>query len=368
VSYGANLPRTVHYEPDVVSDRDVDAAAETVRLGLRSNVETLDDTIYALTRNGFERAELAMMSLLAAERDAKLTFAIEDDDGRPFTMAYWANLSPKLKAATLSGAFFLLGRRDLAGICRASVAAYARIRFDLAWFRIPLAIQTKRVWFRTIKRPSIRRLLIVGMERATQDVLPLADTYEAFVEGLGKRTRRNIRNYRQLAAESGIKFAYHHGFLPEVSYESVFELCAKNGPVPFSPESVLVWRKRLWKQSGHFYSVLSTETGEMISLCRGFIWGKSAVIVYQLNNRDHYEKSPSLLHRAYLIEHLIRQGVREMIFTDGCEGLLKNACLENRGLSALVVPLSPISIFKAGCFMAARPEAWKYYLAKLLRF
>jgi hypothetical protein len=367
VSYGANLPRTIQLAPDIVSDRYGDAAAETVRLGLRTDVETLDESIYALTRNGFERAELAMMSLLAAERGAALTFAFEDDDGRPFSVAYWANRSPKIKAATLSGAFFLHARRDIAGICRASAAAYARVPFDLGWFRIPLAIQTKRVWFRTIKRAGIRRLLVVGLERATQDVLPLADRYESFVEGLGKRTRRNIRNYRHLAAESGIQFAYHDGFLPEASYESIFELCAKNGPVPFPPESVLDWRKRLSKQNGHFYSILVTETGEMISLCRGFVWGKSAVIVYQLNSRDHYEKSPSLLHRAYLIEHLIGQGVREMIFTDGCEGLLKNACLENRGLSALVVPLSPVSLFKAWCFMVARPGAWKDYLAKLFR-
>ncbi|HUC63023.1 MAG TPA: hypothetical protein VMF53_13805 [Alphaproteobacteria bacterium] len=350
-----------------MSDRPTAQASSPIRLGLWSSIETLDNQVYAHTRNGFERAELAMMALLAAERGATLTFAIEDDEGRPYSMAYWVNRSPTLRTATLSGGLFLHGRRDLAGICRAAAAAYARNPFDLAWFRIPLAIQAKRVWLRTVKRPSQRRLLVVGMARASQDVLPLAETYEAFVEGLGKRTRRNVRHYRQHAADSGIAFKFYDGFLPEEMYGEINELCAKNGPKPFPPEAVIAWRARLKKQAGQFYSIVSTDTGEMISLCRGFVWGKSAVIVYQLNSRDHYEKSPSLLHRSFLIEHLIQQGVREMIFTDGCEGLLKRACLENNGLSALVMPLSPVSMFKAAGFIAARPGAWDNYIAKLLR-
>jgi hypothetical protein len=350
-----------------VSERPAAPASSPVRLGQWSSIETLDDQVYANTRNGFERAELAMMALLATERSTTLTFAIEDDDGRPFSMAYWTNRSPVLKTTTLSGGLFLHGRRDVEAICRAAVSAYARNRFDLAWFRIPLAIQTGKIWFRTTKRAPNRRLLVVGMARASQDVLPLGDSYEAFVEGLGKRTRRNIRHYRQHAAESAITFEWRDGFLPEEMYGKIFELCAKNGPVPFTRESVLAWRARLKNQNGHFYSIMYAKSGEMISLCRGFVWGKSAVIVYQLNSRDHYEISPSLLHRSFLIEHVIRQGVREMIFTDGCEGLLKNACLENDGLSALVMPLSPISIFKALFFIVARPQAWKDYLLKLLR-
>jgi hypothetical protein len=335
------------------------------RSGLDSRVDSLDDSLYEYTRDGFERAELSMMAMLAAERDLGLTFSIEALAANPNAMAYWLNRSRLLKAATMSGAFFLRDRCNIEEICRVSVLAFARSRFDLAWFRVPAVTATARFWTRIVPTTERRRLLVVGMARATREVLPLSDTYEEFLKGLGQGTRRNVHRYGQRARKAGIKFTLFEGFLPEASYDRVFALCARNGPAPFAPASVLAWRNRFSKQGGQFYSTLSTGSGELISLCRGFIWGGSAVIPYQLNSRDHYDVSPSLIHRCHLIERLIPMGVREIIFTDGCEGLLRNACLENHGSSALVIPLTPIAMAKACLFIASRYGAWSVSIRKM---
>jgi len=62
-----------------------------------------------------------------------------------------------------------------------------------------------------------------------------------------------------------------------------------------------------------------------VPLC-GFVDARTAYLIYQLNSPEWHYLSPSLLHRAHLIEALMAIGVRELIFVHGCSGLLHRAC------------------------------------------
>ena len=46
----------------------------------------------------------------------------------------------------------------------------------------------------------------------------------------------------------------------------------------------------------------------------------------QMNNANYAKASVSTVLRAYVIEQAIGQGMREMRFIDGCQGMLKKYC------------------------------------------
>jgi hypothetical protein len=64
----------------------------------------------------------------------------------------------------------------------------------------------------------------------------------------------------------------------------------------------------------------------LVSYCAGVLDEHGAILIYQLNDSAAHDLSPSLLHRAHLIEWLIGEGAKELIFVGGCKGILEHAC------------------------------------------
>ncbi len=62
---------------------------------------------------------------------------------------------------------------------------------------------------------------------------------------------------------------------------------------------------------------VKNKNAEWIGLAGGWIEDDRAILVMQLNDRTRARESISLVLRSYLIEALIQQGIREIIFWEG---------------------------------------------------
>jgi hypothetical protein len=175
------------------------------------------------------------------------------------------------------------------------------------------------------RRLGQRGLFVASVAASLCDVLPLSESYEATLAGLGRRTRRNVRLARRTAASRGISFSMALGG-SQVPRPELRGLVARTRPSPHSPSRVGRFERYVASTGGGFHSCLRDLRGQLISHCRGFLHERTAYLVYQLNDAAWHPLSPSLLHRAHLIEALIGLGVHELIFVHGCGGLLCHAC------------------------------------------
>lgn len=172
---------------------------------------------------------------------------------------------------------------------------------------------------------SARGLLQTGTTVESRDLLALGDDPELFLSRLGRHTRRNVRRAERIADEAGLAFRYRQGARTATMAE-IRALAAKNTPAPLTARRLAAYETLIGDKQRGFESRLTLASGETISYCRGFIEGSSAFLVYQANDPAVPRINLSLLHRFRLIEQLIGQGVRELIFPFGCAGLLRDAC------------------------------------------
>jgi hypothetical protein len=143
--------------------------------------------------------------------------------------------------------------------------------------------------------------------------LPLAGTYDQFLDGLGSKTRRNFRHYRRRFETSG------HTFVERLSMDELH-----SATLDLIPKSEFTSR---WQQLD-FGMPLDTvaaanrplaiglrhQNGEWLGVLGGWFTPSGAVLRIQLNNeRDFASDSLSLVLRGYLIELLIRQGLQELV-------------------------------------------------------
>jgi hypothetical protein len=143
--------------------------------------------------------------------------------------------------------------------------------------------------------------------------LPLPDTYDQFLEGLGGTTRRNFRHSRRRFETSG------HSFIERLSMNEL-----RSATLDLIPKSEFTSR---WQQQEFEVPLdmvaaanrplaigLKHHSGEWLSVIGGWYRPRGAVLRIQLNNeRDFGSDSLSIVLRAYLIELLIRQGLEELV-------------------------------------------------------
>lgn len=151
-------------------------------------------------------------------------------------------------------------------------------------------------------------------EQEHRDLLPLRGSIDAFLGGLGRRTRRNIRQTARVADELGVDFMFddRRGSIP--FDEDVTRLAARNRPAPVALGSIAVFEQMLSHRPSSFESRLYDADGGLISLCRGFVQGRSAYLVYQMNDPAIPGISLAAFHTFRLIEELIARGASELIF------------------------------------------------------
>ena len=213
---------------------------------------------------------------------------------------------------------------------------------------IPGRIQTERQ----------RLWTVVNRDTRARELLPLLPTYEDTLAGFGRHTRRNVRNARKVGADSGMIF--------EASLDAT--LISTSDHVALArktrPNGVRISLSRRLEahaaRSGRpFRSIVRAADGEIVSYACGYLGyqgdSATAYLLYQLNNPAFHALSPSLLHRAHLIEWLIGRGCEELVFVHGCTGVLQHACVRQplqevfllRRTPAGYLAASPIAFAKA---------------------
>jgi hypothetical protein len=149
-------------------------------------------------------------------------------------------------------------------------------------------------------------------------LLPLADTYEQFLEGLGSSTRHNFRRYRRRFEASG------HCFVERLSMDELrsatLDLDSKSKFIS-GTEKMTIRNQRLnMVAAAHRPLVvgLKHKNGEWLSVIGGWYRPGGAVICVQCNNESDFGPySLSTVIRAFLIKLLIRQGLSELVFWYG---------------------------------------------------
>jgi hypothetical protein len=143
--------------------------------------------------------------------------------------------------------------------------------------------------------------------------LPLTDTYEQFLEGLGSTTRHNFRYYRRRFEASG------NNFVESLSMDELrtvaldlrpkSKFTAQSRPTDFENCLNMVTATRRPLAVG-----LKHRDGKWLSVLGGWYRPGGAVLRFQCNyDREFDSFSLSTVLRAYLIEHLIRQGLKELV-------------------------------------------------------
>ena len=147
--------------------------------------------------------------------------------------------------------------------------------------------------------------------------LQLRDTYEHFLEGLGSTTRHNFRYYRRRFEASGNKFI--HSMSMDELRTAALELrpkskfTAKMALTDFERSMDMVTATRRPLAVG-----LKHQDGTWMSVLGGWYRPGGAVLRFQCNYEGNYNAdSLSTVLRAYLIEDLIRQGLKELVIWGG---------------------------------------------------
>jgi len=168
---------------------------------------------------------------------------------------------------------------------------------------------------------SVRKLLAsrrldVRFSRVKDHVsLSLPDTYERLLQGFGSTTRHNFRYYRRCFEAAG--HCYVDGLsLDELRSAAVYlePRCGRIG----QQGSIERWLKMVAAADRPLAVGLKHRNGEWLSVVGGVYRPGAALLLLQLNNdRDFPRESLSVVLRAYLIETLIRQGIKKFIIWAG---------------------------------------------------
>ena len=143
--------------------------------------------------------------------------------------------------------------------------------------------------------------------------LQLPRTYEQFLEGLGSTTRHNFRYYRRRFEASGNEF---------IERLSMAEL--RSAALELRPKCKFTAQKQLTDFERTLNMVTATlrplavglkhRDGKWLGVLGGWYRPDGAVLMFQCNcDRDFESDSLSTVLRAYLIELLIQQGLKELV-------------------------------------------------------
>jgi hypothetical protein len=150
--------------------------------------------------------------------------------------------------------------------------------------------------------------------------LPLAPAYDSFLNGLGSRTRRNMRYYRRRSEAAGNYFV---DSLSVAEFHSAAAKLISAGGVGADEEGQQRALRRIEVLDQPMLVGLRDRTGRWLSILAGWYDPTDATVFYQLNDdRRHPQDSLSIVLRGYLIEQLIASGKRNLFFWGGVGGSL----------------------------------------------
>ena len=195
-----------------------------------------------------------------------------------------------------------------------------------------------------------------------REVLRLAPSWDATLAGLGRHTRRNVRNVSKAAAAAGIAFNFQEGAaLPDCLLRT---LASRTEPHPIRSRRLRVFEAYADQTGQPFRSVMRDADGTAISYCCGFLGQSTAYLLYQLNDRTRNDIGPSLMHRAFLIEALVQRSVSELVFVHGCSGVLRHSCIPMVADHYWVMHRTPAARLRAAMLANFQPN---HLLGKVAR-
>jgi len=202
----------------------------------------------------------------------------------------------------------------------------------------------------------LKRWIVTRFTSPMRELLPLADSFETMLAGLGRHTRRNIRGARRQAEDRGISFRFKAGGRL-VSHSVLTMLAARTRPYGL-PEHRIIRLEHFAERTGRpFRSVLAAADGSIVSYCCGFLGGSGeAYLLYQLNEPAWHTVGPSLMHRSFLIETLIAGGTPELVFVHGCSGTLRHFCVPMTIDRFFLMRRTASAYFSAAAIAALKPK------------
>jgi hypothetical protein len=194
---------------------------------------------------------------------------------------------------------------------------------DVARFTIVRPTQGAMFW--TERRTRNGQWFWRSPRRHT-DLLPLDRDPDALLMRLGAQTRRNIRRSLRIAANLNLSFDFRLRSRSIAAERDVLALAERNRPIRAIAKNLDTLEDIIAQRGNGFETRIVSGDGALISLCRGFIEGQTAYVVYQINDPQVPGISLSLLHKFKLIEDLNSRSMAEIIFILGCSGPFAKIC------------------------------------------
>jgi hypothetical protein len=187
------------------------------------------------------------------------------------------------------------------------------------------------------------------IERTVKHTLPLAGCYADMLAIFGLRTRRSLRTKRR-QLEDALHPDFFSGLAPEQAMESMRYLRPRSSS---SARSMWYFKSRrtfLESCSNAFAMALRSHDGTWLSFLSGWRRNGTTYVDMQLNHSEYKRESLSAVMRAFLLEHEIGAGQRNLTFVGGCSALLERYCDPEEAVVDLFVTRSSI---RAWCLKQA---------------
>ncbi len=150
--------------------------------------------------------------------------------------------------------------------------------------------------------------------------LSLPGTYEQLLLSFGSTTRHNFRYYRRRFETAG------HVYLDNLSLDELRLAASYLGPKcrrSTQPYAIARFLKMMATADRPLAVGLKHRNGEWLSIIGGVYRPPAGVLLWQLNNDGEFPgDSLSVVLRGYLIESLIRDGMKEFIIWNGTQAPL----------------------------------------------
>ena len=128
-------------------------------------------------------------------------------------------------------------------------------------------------------------------------------------------------------------------------------------PKAYTSEKLDEWDDLALAHPGFFQCALRSAQGDLLSCSTLFVEGDTAIMMYQLNDKNYPELGLNMTLRGFLIEHCIEAGIRRLVLPMGISGHLEYAASTNSIAQVLFVKSSLTSIAKAALFRFLSPRS-----------
>jgi hypothetical protein len=144
--------------------------------------------------------------------------------------------------------------------------------------------------------------------------LELPRTYDEFLAKVRRPTRHNLCRYRRRSELVGNEFCPDQPF---ADFCAAAKRLYRKAAYPRPKRDFQRYLAMIEAMPSRLLIGLRRRGGDWISLAAGWHVGGCAFLALQLNDRTRRRESVSLVLRSYLIEQLIKRGIRELVFWGG---------------------------------------------------